>query len=171
MFKEFEGDQVPPGIPSNPGGSGAKNLIVYSGCETACEDDYYEVKSCEDGSCGLATSELGCPTDGKKYYIPCTMLEAFFGAGQVDNNIGKVIKLNSEIDGPCVKLTNTKVCGAFLPYDCVSGTWTKGAIDGEAVLQAALLVLHQTTAVLVKPLHVHVPVLARMTSLAPTQYQ
>mgnify|MGYP003120203421 CR=1 FL=1 len=35
MFKEFEGDQVPPGIPSNPGGSGAKNLIVYSGCETA----------------------------------------------------------------------------------------------------------------------------------------
>lgn len=139
MFKEFEGDQVPPGIPANPGGSGAKNLINYANCQTACEDDYREVTACEDGNCGLAFSEFQCPADGKKFYIPCGMLEDFFGAGQVDNNIGKVIKLNNLASGPCVKLTATRICGAALPYDCVGGTWTKGGIDGEARIATSIV--------------------------------
>ena len=139
MFKEFEGNQVPPGIPANPGGSGAKNLITYGNCQSACEDLYYEADSCEDGQCGYALSEFQCPDDSKKFYIPCTMLETFFGSGQVDNNIGKVIRLNSSISGPCVKLSATKVCGALLPYDCVGGAWTKGAIDGEARIATSIV--------------------------------
>jgi hypothetical protein len=138
FLAEFQGNQTPPGIPANPGGTAAKNLITYANCEAACEDYYYEANTCSDAACGQAFSEFQCPADSKKYYIPCAMLEAFFGAGQVDNNIGKVFKLNNSLTGPCVKLSSTKLCGVELPYACVSGTWTKGAVDGEARIAGSI---------------------------------